>query len=229
MTRYGLMREGLMKLENTRGLDSPTHRAAQIGAVLLVFCLLIPLDALAFRWSLQPEEIEDAYSLGQMRLQEELRDFLKDYQHTIPYPSNKPFVFVQLVEFQTPYEQIVVRSQQTYGYSKFKAAEDYRANPRLVVVRVQVGLTNGYTGPEPSADSFQVIVSQRQRIEPTNVATTVPCDPYNLVMFGNCPAYLREIDLNFDAKQFTHGSATVKVLLPGDFSQETKFNLDELK
>ncbi len=192
-------------------------------------CFGFSLNALAFRWSLQPEEIQDAYSLGQTHYQEQLTDFLKRYQHALAYPSNKPFAFAQLVEFQTPYEQIVLRSQQRVGYSKFQAAEDYRANPRLVIVRVQVGLIYGYTGPEPSADSFNVIVSQSGPIEPQDVTTTILCDPYNFGTIGTCSAYLREIDLHFDAKQFTHGSATVKVLLPGDFSQETKFNLDQLK
>jgi hypothetical protein len=189
----------------------------------------VSLNALAFNWSLQPEEIQSAFSLGQTSYHEELATFLKKYQHKLEYPSNKPHAFAQLVEFQTPYEQIVLKSQQRVGYSRFQAAEDYRANPRLVIVRVIVTLAYGYAGPAPAADSFKVTVSQADSIQPRNVAGRILCDPYDGVTSGTCATYMREIDLDFDARQFAAGSATIKIALPDESSQETKFNLDELK
>jgi hypothetical protein len=199
---------------------------------LLFLCILFALNASAFKTSLQPEEVEDAYSLGQSSNHEEIRNFLSQYEHDFKYPSENSIAFVQSVEFQTPYEQIVLRSQKTIQYSKFRASEDYQANPTLVIVRAVVSLKRGYSGPTPPADSFKVSVSQANGISPRNVTSNVLCDPSNYAdtpTVVDCLAYTREILLQFDGSQFAHGNATVRVTLPYGQPMETKFNLDKLK
>jgi hypothetical protein len=199
---------------------------------LIFLCTLFALNASAFKLSLQPEEVEDAYSLGQSSNHEELRDFLSQYEHDFKYPSNNSIAFVQSVEFQTPYEQIVLRSEKTNQYSKFRASEDYQANPTLVIVRAVVSLKAGYSGPTPPADSFKASVSQANGISPRNVTSNVLCEPSNYQYsspVAECIAYTREILLQFDASQFAHGNATVRVTLPYGQPMETKFNLDKLK
>jgi hypothetical protein len=221
-----------MKLGSAYGLASPPARAARIRVVLPALCALFSLSALAFNSSLQPEEVREAYSLGQTTNHEELADFLKQYEHGFPYPSDHPIAFVQSVEFQTPYEQIVLRTRQTNGYSKFQADEDYQTNRGLVIVRVVVALKTSYSGPVPPADSFKVVVSQAKPIEPRKVSGAVICNPYNWndnPTAANCVAYTREILLQFDAEQFAPGKATVQVALPYGQSMETKYNLDKLK
>ncbi len=136
-------------------IASPRARAVRIQLFLLVLCALLSLNALALGTSLQPEEVEAAYSLGQTSNHEELADFLNQYEHDFKPAADNPVAFVSSVEFQTPYEQIVLRSLRTNQYSRFKAQEDYQANPRLVIVRVIVALKTGYSGPAPAADSFQ--------------------------------------------------------------------------
>ena len=199
---------------------------------LFFLSILFALNASAIKLSLQPEEVEDAYSLGQTSNHDELRDFLNQYEHDFKYTSNNTMAFVQSVEFQTPYEQIVLRSQKTIQYSKFRASEDYQANPTLVIVRAVVSLKAGYSGPTPPADSFKVSVSQANGIAPRNVTSNVLCDPSNYNYsspVAECLAYTREILLQFDTSQFAHGSATVRVTLPYAQPMETKFNLDKLK
>jgi hypothetical protein len=199
---------------------------------LLFLCALFELNASAFKSSLQPEEVEEAYSLGQTSNHEDLRNFLEQYEHDFKYPSNNSIAFVQSAEFQTPYEQIVLRSQKTTQYSKFRASEDYLAHPTLVIVRAVVSLKAGYSGPTPPADSFKVSVSQANLIEPRNVISNVLCDPSNYAdnpVAVECVAYTREILLQFDTTQFAHGNATVRVTLPYGQPMETKFNLDKLK
>ena len=199
---------------------------------LFFLSILFALNASAIKLSLQPEEVEDAYSLGQTSNHDELRDFLNQYEHDFKYTSNNTMAFVQSVEFQTPYEQIVLRSQKTIQYSKFRASEDYQANPTLVIVRAVVSLKAGFSGPPPPADSFKVSVSQANAIEPRNVTSNVLCDPSNYNYsspVAECLAYTREILLQFDTSQFAHGSATVRVTLPYAQPMETKFNLDKLK
>jgi hypothetical protein len=210
-----------------RALASPAARTLPIQVSLLVLCTLLTLNALAFNTSLQPEEVQDAYSLGKTSSHQELSDFLKQYEHDFSYPNSQSIAVVQSVEFQTPYEQIVLRALRTTGYSKFQAAEDYQADPGRVIVRVAVSLKTGYNGPEPSAESFKVVVSQAKPIDPRRRVATVLCDPYT--SGGDCPIYVREILLYFDAEQFAPGRAIVKVVLPSGESQETKYNLDRLK
>jgi hypothetical protein len=205
---------------------------ARIQAFALAFCALLSLKALAFSSALQPEEVQDAYSLGQTSNHEELADFLNQYEHDFKYPSDNPIAFVTSVEFRTPYEQIVLRSQGKFQYSKFQAQADYQANPGLVVVRVLASLKTSYPGTTPPADSFKVAVNQLNSIEPRKVTSTLLCDPtswQNNANYSNCFAYTREIVLQFDAEQFAPGKATVKVTLPFGQSLETKYNLDKLK
>jgi hypothetical protein len=221
-----------MKPGCKRGVASPRARAARIQLFALAISVLLSVNALAFRMDLQPEEVEEAYSLGQTSNHEELAEFLNQYEHDFKPAADDSVAFVSSVEFRTPYEQIVLRSLQTIHYSKFRAAEDYQANPGLVIVRVIVALKTGYAGPPPPADSFKVVVSQTKPIEPRKVTTTVPCDPYNPFensTFANCIAYTREIVLQFDAEQFAPGKATVRVVIPLGQPLETKYNLDELK
>jgi len=221
-----------MKLGNPYGLALTPNRAVRIGIFVLGLSTLLSLSAQPFNSSLQPEEVQEAYSLGQTTNHEELADFLNQYEHDFKYPSDNSIAFVSSVEFQTPYEQIVLRSLRRTQYTKFQADEDYQANPGLVIVRVVVSLKNGYSGPAPPADSFKVAVSQMKSIEPRKLTSKVLCDPYNPfenTTIPDCIAYTREILLQFDAEQFAPGRATVKVALPVGESMETKYNLDKLK
>jgi len=213
------------------GPACPLARAVPIQVAVLALCALLLPNALAINSSLQPEEVQNAYSLGQTTNHEELSDFLNQYEHDFKYPSDHPDAYVLSVEFQTPYEQIVLRTLRTVGYSKFQAAEDYHANPGLIIVRVLVALKADYTGPVPPAESFKVVVFQGEPIEPRKLASTVTCDPYSYASptFGNCIFYTREILLQFDASQFAPGMATVKVTLPFGQSMETKYNLNKIK
>jgi hypothetical protein len=217
-----------------RGLASLPPHVVRIGAFLLALYAVLSLNARAFNSSLQPEEVQDAYSLGQTTNHEELADFLKQYQHDFQYPADHPVAFVQSVEFQTPYEQIVLRTLRTAGYTKFQAGDDYRTNAGLVLVRVVVALRINYGGPLPPADSFQVVVSQAKPIEPQRMTGTVLCDPYSQITYPyyvnrDCSIYAREILLRFEPGQFAPGRATVKVVLPYDRSLETKYSLDKLR
>ena len=194
--------------------------------------LLLAANARAFHSSLQPEEVQNAYSLGQSSNHEEVTDFLDLYEHHFNFPSDDSIAFAQSVEFQTPYEQIVLRSLRTPGYSKFKAAEDYAADPRRIVVRVVVSLKNGYSGPIPPANSYKVIASQIHSIKPINVETRVLCDPSlysSTPTVADCIAYSSEIRLQFSARQFAPGTVKIKVVLPDGKSVQTTFDLDSLK
>jgi hypothetical protein len=219
-----------MEHRTARVPNLPSLRAVIIHILALGLCLVLSKNGFAFDYPLQPEEVREAYYLGQKLGREELAEFLGQYNHEFKYPSGNPAAYVQSVEFQTPYEHIVLRTLRTVQYSKFQADEDYRANPSLVIVRVVVALRFNYAGPVPPADRFRVIVSQTTPLEPKSITTSVLCDPTNVYAVNNgCGPFSREFVLRFDAKQFAHGRATVRVLLPDGQSQETKYNLDRIK
>jgi hypothetical protein len=221
-----------MIIRRIYGVASPSARAVRIHALALGLCTLLSLNALAFSSSLQPEEVRDAYSFGQSSNHEELAEFYNQYVHKFSYPANHPVVYVQSVEFQTPYEQIVTRSQQIIHYSKFQADEDYQANPGLVVVKIEIALRLNYAGPIPPEEAFKAFVSQARGIEPRKATNKVTCDPYSITSnetSPDCQIYAREIVLQFEAAQFGPGFANIKVQTPDGQTIQTKFNLDKLK
>jgi hypothetical protein len=214
------------------GLASFPTRPARIRGFAFGICGLLSVNALAISSFLQPEEVRNAYSLGQTSNHEELVNFLKQYQHDFHHVPENTIAFAQSVKFQTPYEQIVRRALRMPGYSRFQEEEDYQANPDLVVVRVLVSLKNGYSSPAPHADNFRVVVSQPKPIEPLEVTSTVLCDPYCLYdnpTVANCVPYTREILLKFDAEQFAPRRATVTVVLPSKQAMQTTFDLVTFK
>jgi hypothetical protein len=200
---------------------------------LACLAILLPAGIFAFHYPLQSNEIEQAYYLGQSNDHDKLASFLQQYQHEFSYPSDNPIAYVQSIEFQTPYEQIVLKSMRSSLYDKFKAADDYRASAGAVFVRVVVALKIGFAGPIPKEESFQVIVSQGNQIQPKSTTTTVLCNPFDPLGYYTaprpCDAYTREILLRFDHGQFSPGKATVQVTLPDERSIETTFNLGNLK
>ncbi len=196
---------------------------------LACFMVLVTGFAAAFDYPLEPEVVEEACSLGRSSNHEELTNFLKPYTHVFEYPVDHPIAYVQSVEFETPYEQIVLKSMRAAQYDKFKAAEDYQAGHGAVFVRVVVALRMNYSGPEPAANGFQVSVSQKKPLDPATMTTRVLCNPYSVTDWGVCSVYTREILLRFDHHEFGPGKVTVTVLLPEDKSAETKFDLDRLR
>lgn len=211
------------------------HRCA---AGLICLTILLPSGTLAFDYPLAPEQIEEAYSLGRTTNHEDLANFLNQYEHDFKYPADDPdhpIAYVTSVEFQTPYEQIVLKSLRSAQYSKFKAGEDYEESAGVVFVRVVAALRINFSGPEPPADGFRVALSQSKLIEPVKSTTRVLCNPYSIYPAApyptgdTCTIYTREIVLQFRYDQFVSGKAAVKVLLPEGKSLETTYNLNGLK
>lgn len=210
----------------------PRLRRGAVGLASLA--ILLPTGVFALHYPLQPEEIEEAYSLGQSGDREELANFFKPYEHDFAYPSDNPIVYVKSIELQTPFEQIVLKSMRSARYDKFNAEEDYRASAGAVLVRVVVALKIGFAGPIPKAESYQVSVSQGNPIHPRETTSNVLCNPFDPLAIYTTPqpcgdTYTREILLRFDRRQFGPATVTVKALLPDQRSLETVFNLDRLK
>jgi hypothetical protein len=197
----------------------------RIGALGLVLCFLASQDAIAFKYPLQAEQVREAYFLGRTTDNEKFTEFYKQYVRYFPFPARGSyFSYVESVEFRTPYEQIVLRSQQKLNqYSSLEAEKDYREHPNLVIVRVMISYQMNYVGPLPPAGGFKVNVSQADPIEPKRLTTESICAAWQ-----DCGATRFAILLWFDAEQFSSGAAKISVETPDGQTLPTKFNLDKL-
>jgi hypothetical protein len=216
-----------MNLRRAVGLALAPTRSVRIRAYAPGLCLLLSQSAFAFDYPLPPDEVREAYYLGQTSDREKLADFYKPYVHEFPYPDEHPIAYAESIEFRTAYELVVLRSQQGVRYGPFQADADYKANSALVQVRIVIAYRQTYAGPMPSLENFKFLVSQQKTIEPRKLTTAVLCNP---AVDGNpCLGYRLEALLSFDARQFGPGIATVKVETPDGQVVRTEFDLDKLK
>jgi len=211
----------------TIGVLGRLPRMIRLGAIVFSVCL-VSQTAFAFNYPLQPEEVRNAYSLGKTTNNEELIKFYNRYVHYFPAPTGNSSIYVQSVEFRTPYEQIVLRTQRNLNtYTTFQADEDYRANPGLVVVRTIVAYKTSYNyvGPQPTAEGFKIAVSQKDAIEPQKITTETICSP---LLDDRCTVMTFAVVAWFDAEQFAPGTARIKIETPDGQTIRTKFDLDKL-
>jgi hypothetical protein len=194
--------------------------------------------ARAFLHPLSVEQVREAYFLGHSTDDQKVIKFLDLYLHQLPYPEKGPYV--GSVEFQTPYEQAVLRSRQhRSGYSSLDAESDYEAHPNLLIVRIVIFTTPSYRGPamppardvvrswtyDDFAGDFQLSVSQAHAIQIKKMTVGPACPPP-----GQCEPYGGvEILLHFDAEQFGPGTARIKVVGPDGQTVETEFDLESLE
>ena len=199
----------------------------RIRVFTLGLSLLAPQHVLAFTYPLQAEYVREAYFLGRTTDGKKLANFYKPYVHGFPYPARGPyFSYVESVEFRTPYEQAVLRSQQKLNqYSSLEAEKDYEAQPNLVVVRVLISIKPSYVGAVPPTSNFIVHVSQADvgAIDPRKLTTETICS-----VWDDCGVTRFAILLSFDAEQFAPGTAKIKIVTPDGQILKTEFDLGTL-
>lgn len=190
---------------------------------------MISRGAYAFEYPVPPDDVLEAYYLGQTSDHAKLANFYQRYIQHLPYPSSHPIAYVESVEFRTPYEQIVLRSQMHLNrQTALEADDEYQKNPGLVQVRIVVSFKAGYESvwQPPDLDRYKISVSQGKVIEPKGTPSTGICNPSSE---GACTNLRVEFTLRFDAEQFRQGVTTVKVVTPEGQAFQTKFDLTRLK
>jgi hypothetical protein len=198
---------------------------ARVKTLAFCLCFLAPQNAGAFDYPLQDQQVREAYFLGRTTDAEKLIDFYKPYVQYFAFPAHGPYYsYVESVEFRTPYEQAVLRSQRNLNqYSSLEAKKDYEAHPNLVIVRVMISYKINYVGPIPPVSTYSVRVLQNGAIEPKKQTTESICE-----VWQDCGVTRFAILLWFDAEQFAHGAAKVKVTTPDGQTLRTEFDLDKL-
>jgi hypothetical protein len=216
-----------MKSHPGFGLASCVTRWGRMQACALGLCLVISQVAYAFEYPVLPDDVRQAYYLGQTSDRQKLANFYKPYIHHFSYPASQPIAYVELVEFRTPYEQIVLRSQMHLNRQTPQEADvEYQNNPGQVQVRVVISYKESYGGAYPSLDGFKFSISQEETIEPQEAPAALVCNPE---IGGACVNYRIDVLLRFDARQFQQEITKVKIETPYGQTFQTRFNLARLK
>jgi hypothetical protein len=207
-----------------------------LGALALSF---VTLAAAAFEYPVRDYSVREAYFLGR-RKDEKTAQFLAQYVKRFPLPKNGPHVAE--IEFRTPYEQVVLRARNAPdGYSSQQASQEYRAQSDRVIVRVLIYLTPTYPAhspiplyryepvqvrPEDFWRDFEIRLTQKDEILPARV-TGRPI--YTQSDSGPTGLAGAEVDLEFEASDFTSEPARVEILTPDGQRVRAVFDLEKLR
>lgn len=143
------------------------------------------------------------------------------------------------IEFQTPYEQVVLRSfeHRTTGYSAQQAQTDYAAQPQLIVRAflfpgsATSGTTNLYSDSQGRIRDrrenfwreFKLHVTQEVQIQPDSVQAEPVYSPRGKGLQG---AILR---VQFDAARFAPRKTRIEIATPDGQPVVAEFPLNELR
>ena len=215
-------------------------------AAVLALCLIqTQASPQTFLYPSQSEHVREAYFLARSLGSSKLDTFLARYIRNFPVPLTGETV--QSIEFRTPYELVVQRTREKqFSYSAQDAQQDFSAHRDLVVVRIVISVTPVATpvanqikgvqfsewptveddrAAERSLDSwrgFRFKVAQEKPLVAKKL-TTVDVTPPEV----DDLTIERAIDLEFDAAQFSSGTATVEAIGQDGKTVRAEFDLDK--
>ncbi len=190
----------------------------------------------AFYSPLQQTQIREAYLLGHSSDTRKLAELLNPYTRRFPLPPSGPRV--ESIEFGTPYEQVVRRSwEHSNDYDLDRAEKDYAVQPDLVVVSVVIYAPEAHSDsathssdaqarPSTTGDDslgFQFLVSQQRSIEPQKMRSK------SLYAGRYDKGTRKEVLIEFDANEFSPGTAKILVTASDGQTIVAEFDLDTLK
>ncbi len=215
----------------------PTGSQVRIG--VLAAALAAAISTAAYERPVSLYSVREAYFLGQ-RKDEKTAAFLSQYVRRLPVPKTGPHVAE--IELRTPYEQVVLRARQAPdGYSSQQAAEEYRAQPDAILVRVLIYLTPTYPAhspigvvqlgpvelrPENFWREFSISLVQGDEISAKRVRGRAI---YSSSAFGFPGLVGAEVLLEFDAERVDSAPVRVAVLTPNGQRVESEFDLSKLR
>ena len=121
-----------------------SHRAFGRCRILiaLVCILFLASPVSAYEFPLSSESIRQAYFLGQRR-DEATVHFMQRYVHHLPVPKSGPYIAE--VRVQTPFAEVVERSQETLTYTAQDAVEEFLGKPGIIRISTKIYFTPSYT------------------------------------------------------------------------------------
>jgi hypothetical protein len=210
---------------------------------ILVAALLLSPSSFAFDTSLSDQTVREAYFLGQ-RHDESMARLLSRYTRYLPPPESGPHIFS--VAFLTPFALLVRQSSRTIGSSAQQAEKDHRVDDEIVVIRVEILLTQSYGSliAAPTSSRSGSPLGYRFRspgfwrdfsihvFDGENALTPVAFsgEPnYLCAGEGGCVLTGATIHLQFPAGLFTSDSANIQVLPPEGPEVSVAFDLTRLR
>ena len=137
----------------------PTRSAC---LAVLTSAVLTAAPAFAYQSPLSDEAVRDAYFLGQ-RHDESMTRLLNRYTQFLPLPETGPHI--SSVTFFTPFALLVRYSSEQPNYSAQQAAKDHDPDKEIVVIEIQIYLTQSYASviPTPTGSRSDSPVGFRPR------------------------------------------------------------------
>jgi len=215
----------------------------RIWVALLTATLLVYAPASAYQSPLSDLAVREAYFIGQDH-DDSLARILIRSTKVLPPPSVGPYI--HSVAFLTPFTLLALHSSRQLNYSAQQANKEHHADEEIVVIQVEVLLTQSYgpyltrpvssrsdapTGIEFRSSSFwrdiRIHVTER---EDERIPTVVDGQPtYFCGPKGGCHLTGAIIRLEFPAAAFTSDTATVAAFPPEGDRVSVDFDLDSLR
>ncbi|HTT32815.1 MAG TPA: hypothetical protein VMH48_04365 [Methylomirabilota bacterium] len=210
---------------------------------VLTGTFLLPMPSFAFETPLSDQAVREAYFLGQRR-DESMANFLNRYTQFPPTPDSGPWIYS--VTFLTPFALVVKQSSQRPNYSAQQAEKDHDGANEIVSIAIQILLTPSYAsvipkrtgsrsdspiGLQPRSPDFwkdftYSVFDGDKELKPE----TFTGEPvYTCADQGGCDLTGANIYLQFPAKLFTSGAATVEVDPKVADPTSIDFDLDNLR
>jgi hypothetical protein len=218
----------------------PTRRAC---LAVLTSAVLVTPPLLAFETPLSDEAVREAYFLGQRR-DESMTRFLNRYTQLLPVPETGPHIYG--VTFFTPFALLVRHSSQQPNYSAQQAEKDHHPDEEVVVIEIQILLTQSYPAAIPTPTGSRSDSPVGFRLRPSDFWKTfkyqVFDDKDELIIddLAGEPTYLCDGDggcdlsgatvrIQFPATAFKSDTATIDITPPEGDPVSVDFDLSSLR
>jgi hypothetical protein len=126
----------------------PSFSRICLASLTAAFLLCTPV--IAFNTPLSDQAVREAYFLGQRR-DESMARLLNRYTKLLPRPETGPHIYG--VTFLTPFALLVRHSSEQPNYSAQQAARDHDPDKEIVVIEIQIFLTQSYGAVIPARTS----------------------------------------------------------------------------
>lgn len=213
----------------------PARRNLILAVILCAVVVGVAVPAIAaFSSPLSTTAIRDAYFIGNRR-DSQTDDFLAQYVHQFSNPNTDSYI--DAIEIETPFTQIVRHSEVARNYYAPDAVEEFEAKPLKFMVEVEIAFNSDYptvTGDAPQLaqwipdfwNDYKVHLIQDHEIMPLSVRGG-PVYAYGwkhmpLVTGGH-------IQVIYDSEKLTADPITIDVIAPDGQKTETSFNLASLR
>ncbi len=201
-------------------------------AAILALVMLGASSVFACDYPLSTEAIREAYFIG-TRGDISTAEFIEQYTRHFPIPEQGPQI--GMIQLETPYVQVVERSEQALNYHAPDAVQEFLGTLTEFQVRVQIFFTPSYSAAVRVKHGkitvraasfwrdFKIKLSQHTEIQPERVTEHA--------LYGNGRNGRwqgAEVELDYPATAVRSEPAQVEVRGPGGSDATANFDLAKL-